>query len=124
VQNLGARGGANAGGVNVVFQRDGDAVERAEVPGTLAAAFARKRRFRTNGLLQGLLLANGQVGVEAGIQPGDAIKQEAREFDGRELATAVEAGNFSDRGEGELDIDGISRFFPGGAGCQRCRCWR
>ncbi len=81
-------------------------MKRAELTGALAAAFARQCRFRTNGLLQGLLLANGKVGVEAGIQSGDAIKQEAREFDGRELATTVETGDFGDRSEGELSISG------------------
>jgi len=106
LQNFGATGGADTSRVDVVLQRNGDAVERAEIAGAFAAAFGNERGLGARGLPQGLLLAKGQVGIEAWVQPADAIEEKARELDGRELGTAVETGDFVDRSEGELSISG------------------
>src|SRR5215467_16195319 len=61
LQNFGAGSGTNVLGVNVVLQRDGDAVERAAV----ATRFAgEKFGFGSFGLGKGKVGGHSEVGVE------------------------------------------------------------
>src|SRR6202035_3205365 len=62
-QNFGAGGGADVLRVDVVFEGDGNAVERAAVAMAFAAAGSEEFGFGFFGLGQGLLGGDGDVGV-------------------------------------------------------------
>src|SRR5260370_6683724 len=68
LQDFGTGGGANALGVDVVFQRDGNAMKRAAVAMTFAAAGGEELGFGFFGLGQSDFRGDGDVGVEFRIQ--------------------------------------------------------
>ena len=94
-QNPGAARGSNILGVNVVLERDGDAVERASVA-PVFSRFPAKLTFRLPGALQRFFLAHGHVGIQPRIQFPDAIEQIAGQLHRRKLAPAEKFSNFSD----------------------------
>ena len=68
-KKFGAAGGAKAGGVEIVFQRDGDAVERAEVAAGLCGALWGKERIRmAAAAFQAISEFRAQISVEAGFR--------------------------------------------------------
>ena len=68
VENRGARRGADAIGVELVFHGEGNAVQRAEILTSVQGL------FRFPGGLQSLVAADCQVGVEPIVQKVDAVE--------------------------------------------------
>src|SRR5882757_11493249 len=99
-----AGGCADSFGVDVIFQRDGDSVERATVAVALAAAWGEEFGFGFFGLGQGEFGGDRDVGVYFGIELLDAREDQFRYFDWRDFSFAVEAGYFFYRGEGQVGI--------------------
>src|SRR2546427_296152 len=103
-KNFRPRGRTDACRVDVVFQRDGDAVERAAITMPLAAARSEKFRFCFFGLGESKFSGDGEVSVEFGIEPLDAGEHELGDLDGRKLAFAEEFSDFLDRREGQVGV--------------------
>jgi hypothetical protein len=76
-EQLAGGGGANASGINVVFQRDGDAVERSPpLPASLLILHDSRGCDR-------LFSSHGDEGIQRWIVPVDALKARLSEVDGR-----------------------------------------
>jgi hypothetical protein len=97
--------------MDVVLEGDRDAKKGAEFLCAFAVALAGKNGFGANSLLERLFFTDGQVGIETGIQSGDAIEKETREFNRRELSSSIAPANFGNRGEGELSIGRHQNIF-------------
>ena len=101
-----AGGGGDVLGADVVFQGDGDAVERAAITIAVAGAGSKKFGFGFFGLRESEFGSNGDIGVEFGVELDDAREQKTDELDRREFALAEEARDFFDGGEGEIGVGG------------------
>ena len=92
--------------VDVVFEGDGNAVERAAIAIAFATASGEKFAFGLLGLLEGEFVSDGEEGVQFGIELIDAGEKEFGEFDGREFAFAKQRGDLRDGSEGEVGVGG------------------
>lgn len=110
VQDLGATRRANARGVDVVFERNGNTMKRPAVAPAFSPRFDAKLGLSPYGLLGRSLFANREIGVEFGVEFVNAIQKKARELNGRELALTEEFANFGNRSENELRICGLQKI--------------
>ena len=91
-----AGGRAVAGRPEIIFDRDGDAVERAK-------RLARHHRLLgLAGFLQGALGVNEHIGAQAPVQPLDPLEDGARDLDGRQRATPDQLRQLDGRGEAKV----------------------
>src|SRR2546426_10173686 len=90
----------NACRADVVFERNGDAVERAAI--TALSARAKQFALGLARLLKSKFRRDRNVCIQLRIQPLDALEHQLRKLNGRELAFAKEAGDFFNRGKSEI----------------------
>ena len=93
-----ASGRGDVFSVDVVFQRDGDAMKRPAV--VMTAAGSEKFGFSLLGLCEGEFGGHGDVGVQLGVELGDAREHETDELDGGEFAFTEKESDFFDGCEG------------------------
>src|SRR3989442_10231367 len=89
----------NACRADVVFERNGDAVERAAI--TALSARAKQFALGLARLLKSKFRRDRDVSIQLRIQPLDALEHQLRKLNGRELAFAKEAGEVFHRGKHE-----------------------
>src|SRR6267378_6506511 len=99
-QDFGPGGRTNAVCVDIVFQRDGYAVERAAVTLALAAARGKELGFGFLGLGEGEFGRDGNIGVELGIKLVNSGKNELGQLGRREFALPEEFSDLLDGREG------------------------
>jgi len=119
-----AASGEKARGVEVVLQRDGYAVKRAEVAAGFTAGLGAKGGFGGGRVFQGHFGIEREIGVEARIQAGDAFEKKSCEFDGRKFPAAIEFSNFRNREKARPASRLINRSVPDGGDFRSCRGWR
>ncbi len=85
-KKAGAASGAKARGVEVVLQRDGYAVKRAEVAAGFTAGLGAKGGFRGFRVLQRNFRIKREIRIQAGVQAADTIQKKLGELDGRKFA--------------------------------------
>src|SRR5882724_11258814 len=101
----------NACRIDIVLQRNRNAVERAALAVTLAAAWGEEFGFCFLGLGEGELGRDGDVGVELGIEPLNAGEHELGQLDRRKLALAEKFSDLFDRREGQLGVAHAQKIF-------------
>ncbi len=79
-------------------------MDRAAVAIAFATAGSKEFGFGFFGLGEGEFGGDGEVGIELGIEPVDASKQELGEFGGGNFALTEELSNLLDRGKGEIRV--------------------
>jgi hypothetical protein len=109
-QDSGAARRPDTGGINIVFERNGNTVKRAAVAVAFPTSLDRKLGLSTDGLLNRSFFANCQVGVQSRVKFADAIQKKASKFDRRKLTPAEESANFGNRSESELRIRGLQKI--------------
>ncbi len=98
-------GGQDAGGLDDVLQRVGDAVHRAAALASQQFALSLRR------LGQRLVLGGAQKAVQFAVMRGDAREQAFGDLDRRQFALAVKPAQFRNRQKG--DIHRLSSGLPG-----------
>jgi len=109
-QDPGAARRPDTGGINIVFERNGNTVKRAAVAAALPASLDAKFGLGPGGLLKRSFFRNCQVGVQSRVQFADALQKKASQFDRRKLAPAEESANFGNRSESEFGIRGLQKI--------------
>jgi hypothetical protein len=104
-KEAGAARGAKAGGVEIVFERNGNAMKRAEVSAGFAARLGAKGGFGGGCVFQGNFGIEREISVEARIQAADAVEKESGELDGREFSLKIEISKFYNSGKGESRVE-------------------
>src|SRR5256885_57688 len=95
LQKLCAGGGANSGGMDIVFQRNGNSMKRTAIA-TRFAAGRRQFRFGFFGLVQSKFRRDGEIGVQFGIVAVNAREEMFGQLYGREFSRAEQSCQFSD----------------------------
>src|SRR6266850_2089123 len=101
----------NACRIDIVLQRNRNAVERAAVATAFAAAWGEEFGFCFLGLGEGKLGRDSDVGVELEMEVLDTGEHEPAQLDGRELALAEEFSDLFDGSEGQLSVANAQKIF-------------
>ncbi len=97
--------------MNVVFQRNGNAVEGAAVAMTFAAARCEEFRFGFLGLSESKFRGDGDVSVQLGIKLLDACKHKLSQVHRRKLSLAKKFSDFLDGGKREIGVIPAQNIF-------------
>jgi len=84
-------GCTNPHGIDVVFERNGNPMERAVIAPGFASSRGAELGFRSSGLGKGEIPRDGEISVEFGVELLDAREKMFRQFNRRKFAGAKEA---------------------------------